>query len=375
MVTETENLDLLAEGVEALLRDVLTSNRSPSAWELVEEAERRLSPKVRLVIKDVLVKSRHDARLPRYFREYLGSLFAVNEQDGDDGISELDLVLAGGTAPRQGAQSGIDSLIRQSKIYRGSKAFQEMISFMARFRDYAPYNNMLVKLQNPSCSFYATERDWNHRFSRKLKEDARPMVILAPMHPVMMVYELDQTEGPALPAELDRFGKFDGEWDEIFLKRTVENAAERDRIRVDFKRLSSTNAGFATFARGDERYKMRIAIHEELDAPSRYGVLCHELAHIYLGHLGSDTDYWWPSRINLDRHTVEVEAESVAYLVTTRLSLQGASASYVSRHLLSGDIPESVSLDLIAKVASRIEDMARHKQPARQHDGRRRRKR
>jgi hypothetical protein len=41
--------------------------------------------------------------------------------------------------------------------------------FMARFRDYAPYNNMLVRLQNQTCSFYATERDWQGRFGRTLK--------------------------------------------------------------------------------------------------------------------------------------------------------------------------------------------------------------
>jgi len=40
---------------------------------------------------------------------------------------------------------------------------------------------MLVRLQNPTCGFYATERDWDDRFGRNLKEDARPMLILAPM--------------------------------------------------------------------------------------------------------------------------------------------------------------------------------------------------
>jgi hypothetical protein len=30
-----------------------------------------------------------------------------------------------------------------------------------------------------------------------------------------------------------------------------------------------------------------------LGEPSKYGTLCHELAHIYLGHLGADRDHWW----------------------------------------------------------------------------------
>jgi hypothetical protein len=170
---------------------------------------------------------------------------------------------------------------------------------------------------------------------------------------------LDQTEGPDLPEELSKFASFAGEWKDEYLERTLGNAAKRDKIRIDFKRLSSTNAGFATIARGDRESKMRIAIHEELDAPSRYGVVCHELAHIYLGHLGTDEDYWWPSRTNLSHKTVEIEAEAVAFLVTSRLGLQGTSASYVSRYLSEGAIPESVSLDLIAKAAGRIEEMAR----------------
>jgi hypothetical protein len=246
-----------------------------------------------------------------------------------------------------------------------------MIAFMGNFRDYAPYNNMLVRLQNPSCGFYATQSDWRKRFNRQLIEDARPMIILAPMHPVMLVYDTDQTSGGPLPDELQAFAHFDGEWNSEWLRRTLENAAVRDQIRVDFKRLSSTNAGFATLARGDSEFKMRIAIHDDLNGPSAYGVLCHELAHIYLGHLGTDQDFWWPSRTGLNKSTVEIEAESVAFIVSTRAGLRGSSAAYVSRYLKEGRIPEAVSLDLIAKVAGRIEEMGRRKLEPRRKRGER----
>ena len=55
---------------------------------------------------------------------------------------------------------------------------------------------------NVSDGFFATAADWRRRFDRELKDDARPMLILAPMHPVMVVYALDATEGAALPDEL-----------------------------------------------------------------------------------------------------------------------------------------------------------------------------
>ena|SRR5215472_5216933 len=103
---------------------------------------------------------------------------------------------------------------------------------------------------------------------------------------------------------------------------------------------------------------MRIAVHAPLDEMSQYSVLCHELAHIYLGHLGADRDHWWPSRTELDRRAIEIEAETTAFLVTARRGLTGSSAAYVSRYLDGGPLPPSVSLDQVAKVASRIQQMA-----------------
>jgi hypothetical protein len=102
----------------------------------------------------------------------------------------------------------------------------------------------------------------------------------------MLVYDFDQTDGPPLPKALLEFAEFEGSWNPTWLSNLIKNAAGH-RIRVDFKSLSSTNAGFATLAAGSGNWKMRIAIHKGLNGPSRFGVLCHELAHILLGHLGA----------------------------------------------------------------------------------------
>jgi hypothetical protein len=113
------------------------------------------------------------------------------------------------------------------------------------------------------------------------------------------VRDLDQTHGRDLPKELQQFSEFKGDWQDLWLDRLVENA-KGHRIRVDdFKTLSRTHSGFATLDRATGDWKMRIAVHEGLNGPSRFGVLCHELAHILLGHLGTDRDHWWPGRSNL----------------------------------------------------------------------------
>jgi hypothetical protein len=345
MTVESSAIDKIRD----VILNVLGLHSQPSAWELVAIVEERIGWKARWDIKAAIEQMISPPTPKSAWRAYLESL----AKSGD-----LESALKGLDAPRKEIVSSIDSLLRRSSVYQRSDQFREMITFMARFRDYAPYNNMLVRIQNPTCSFYATERDWRDRLGRNLKEDARPMLILAPMHPVMLVYALDETEGKDVPEELKAFGAYHGQWNSVWLERTVENASRRDRIYVDFKTLSSTNAGFATLARGSDKWKMRIAIHSQLDEPSRYGTLCHELAHIYLGHLGSDGDHWWPSRTDLDHRAVEIEAESTAFIVTSRLGLAGSSAAYVSRHLDGRPLPSSVSLDQVAKVASRIEQMS-----------------
>jgi hypothetical protein len=354
------NLDYIPHEADAVANYIvsqLVQYRNPSAWELVEEVEKLHGWRARWGIEPSLTQLAASDKVTRADRDYLVSL--LKSQDLGKALRN------DGERPGRAVRTGIDELLRTSKAYRNSEEFQQMVSFMGRFRDYAPYNNMLVRLQNPSCSFFATKWDWERRFKRTIKEDAHPMLILAPMHPVMLVYELDQTEGEPVPKELLEFAQFEGNWDPKYLDRLQESAAKRDHIRIEYNKLSSSNGGFATTGMARQDCKVRIVIHDGLDGASRFGVLCHELAHIYLGHLGGNRDGWWPGRCGLTHKTVEIEAETVAYLVTARLGLSGSSAAYVCRHLGNGPVPKSVSLDLIAKAAARIEDMARHSLPAR----------
>lgn len=306
----------LSREVDAFVRSVIGSASRPSPGELVAKLDKELGPKARWDLERIVRTIAGDPKVSRSDRDYLSSLLA------EGGLAKS---LRGENISEPKKVSTIDELFKQSRLYRDSAQFNDLVKFMGRFRDYAPYNNMLVKVQNPSCSFYARAEDWRDRFRRSLKEDARPMLILAPMHPVMLVYDLDQTEGDDLPKELLEFSKFEGKWDPAWLANAVQNAAGH-RIRVDFKPLSTTNGGFATLAGGAGEWKMRIAIHDGLDGPSQFGVLCHELAHVLLGHLGTDWDQWWPGRMNLNRQTVEIEAEAVAHIVTSHLGLKGSSA-------------------------------------------------
>lgn len=362
-----EASDLPASPLELVKRTIVEAIDTPkqlSEWELVQLVEDRCGIKARWLIRRALEELTGEGQLPlfpqprttRLTREYITSLL-----DSED----LDHALRGVTAPGKEIESTIDTLVNGAHKYRQSKAFAEMLDFMANFRDYAPFNNMLVRLQDPTCSFFATASDWKRRFKRQLKDDARPMLILAPKHPVMVVYALDMTDGPPLPDELTRMSRFEGKWNTEWMWRTVENA-KRDKIAIEMKTLSSSNSGVAQMRYDDrEGRRFRIVIHGELDQPSQYGVLCHELAHIYLGHLGTNADGWWPARVNLPVKAVEFEAEAVAFIVTARIGLTGSSAGYLSRYFDGDVVPEGVSLDHIAKTAGLIERMAQQTLPPR----------
>ncbi len=343
------------KNIKGWILDRAYDRSQPSADELLALIEAEFGWEARWVFWQVIHDLKKDKIEPRYFADYLRTNLT------DDAIRGA---LAGGTELKKVFKSSLDELVRNSTRYRNSSAFQEMIQFTAKFRGYAPYNNLLVKLQNPSCCFFATRRDWQDRFNRELQDDARPMLILAPMHPVMLVYDIDQTEGGDDPQKLADFCMVKGDFEERWMENLLANA-ERDRILVQFKALSSTNGGFATTRLKDDRYKMRVVIHDGLDAASAFMVLCHELAHIHLGHLHADPDGWWPCRINLSHSTVEIEAEATAYIVAVQLGMRPVSEAYLSSHIVDGSIPPTVSVDLIAKKAGKLLEMAERKLPER----------
>ena len=347
--------------VRAAIEELLKKGQRPSAWELLDAVQRRAGSTARFCVEDVLCTLLEDGVGTVADREYIRDLLSTED---------LRRALHGDAPPRRDSESSIDALIHASKVYGESGKFQEAVRFMARFKNYSPFNNLLVWLQNPTCQFFATRMDWKQRFRRSPKEDARPMIILAPMHPVLLVYERDETLGAPIPEHISNSASVAGTWNSGWWRLCVENA-EKDAIRISVRPLPALRAAYVARVAGPGT-KMRIVVREGLGEAGRFFALCHELAHVYLGHLGSDEDGWWPSRTGIDRRSMEVEAEAAAYVAASRLGLEGTSAGYISTHLVEGRVPPGVSLDLIAKAAGRIEAMALRLMPKR--EGRRARR-
>jgi len=134
--------------------------------------------------------------------------------------------------------------------------------------------------------------------------------------------------------------------------------------------MGQLRGGFSAARAHDQKWKMRIGLREALDAAAAYAVLCHELAHIFLGHLGADKEGGWPYRLNLRQNVAEIEAESVSYIVCRRAGLRTHSAEYLANYVEDGDDLDSISIDLVSRAAGRIEEMGRRLLPPREASAR-----
>ena len=283
---------------------------------------------------------------------------------------------------RDDSKRALDELFNQTTQYRTSKAYHALLQFVARFRFYSPFNAMLVHMQMPGAVFVATPHRWLKEFGRTLKPDARPLVMLKPMGPVMFVFDVcdtDPTEySRPLPPDVEnpfsiRRGCFGNQ-----LEQVMENAI-RDGLRVTFAKSGSQSAGSIrlnpeagarsqNFTSGYDKNRQPIVepvpirydlvVSDSLAPEGRYATIVHELAHLYCGHLGSPNGKWWPNRQGLSRKLAEFEAESVAYLVCSRLGIENPSEKYLSSFVKTQDDVPRISLDCVLKATGLIESMS-----------------
>jgi hypothetical protein len=208
-------------------------HRQGSAGELIRDLEEQIGWPARHILAGVLAALRAQKDLPAAERKFLN--YTLNA----GAVSEA---LAGEGGPIAEHQSSLDELFVRSRQYRRSRKFAEAVDFISRFRDYSPFNNMLVFLQNPLATYFATASHWHKAFGRAIKDEARGLVILAPRTPVLMVYDIADTEGPPLPDKLQVFTQISGPFNPMLLERTLKNA-ERDCILIERKAMGGLARG------------------------------------------------------------------------------------------------------------------------------------
>lgn len=252
------------------------------------------------------------------------------------------------------ARAVIDQLISDTRLYTDAKAQRDLFDFVARFREYAPFNAMLMHIQKPGLTYAATARDWQRRFRRRVKKDARPLIILQPFGPVNFVFDIQDTEGDPVPEGVFKF-EATGDLPVWWLGR-ARKEMKRRHIDLDEIDVGDGSAGYIELV-ADRRAKKqaniyRVAVNRNHSAPSQFTTVAHELAHLFLGHLGPDPKRSVKDRTHRTHAQAEVEAESAAYLVAKRAGVTPRSDTYLERY--QGSFAD-IDLHTIMRATSEIE--------------------
>ena len=109
--------------------------------------------------------------------------------------------------------------------------------------------------------------------------------------------------------------------------------------------------------------KLEIYLREGTDERQHFSTLCHELAHIFLGHTGHKvlitenrkTRLNLPERTALSLKQEELEAETVNFLICKKLGLEAKSMEYLAGYIESEADWKNFSYELVIKVADRLE--------------------
>lgn len=274
---------------------------------------------------------------------------------------ESTIDLSGGAATARKSDLVMAELSAGVRGLTESGKWQAYLDTQSKFHSYSFGNALLIALQNPDATRVAGYRKWQD-LGRQVRKGERGMSILAPIvrtakdengikendrkyivgFTTASVFDVNQTDGEPLPeiAPLLTGMAAEGQF------QSLTDVASSFGFTVDKENLTEGMNGYCSPA------EKRIVIESRNDEVQQVKTLAHELGHALLHEEGNE----------LPRAQKEIEAESVAYIVSQSLGLD--SGEYSFGYLTSwgrGD-PEAVEKQLkdsgqrIQKAAHRIID-------------------
>jgi hypothetical protein len=257
----------------------------------------------------------------------------------------------------------LDQLLEDSRLYKRSKDCIELLDFISKMKNFAPFNAMLLQVQKPGLTYAASRKDWESRFSVIVNEDARPLLILVPFGPVSFVYDVLDVDISKLPSDIFSFPS-SGSMNEEVIK-LFESLITKKGIQLIWTDKGDSNAGSITLTQqsaSDKSYsKYKIKININHSRTTQFTTLIHELAHLFLGHIGPNQKLKIGGRRNLTHSQQEIEAESVAYLVCKRYGVSPKSQTYLSNFIKEDSDVTDIDFYSIMKAAGDVESFLKLK--------------
>ena len=277
-------------------------------------------------------------------------------------------------------KSQIDQLFNEVEAYRNSRDFLKILDFCVTFKQHAPFNAMLIKMQLPGCRYALTKMEWWERYHRALVDYPRPLFFLN-HSPVGALYDIADTQsvgdGGWRDADILEQVAHPFSADEHFDERLLHNLLYNlpyFGIELDTRMNAADSiAANISLAYGEGRlyytYRQQrtsvkcllpylIRLNKHLPPVAQFTSVCHELGHFFCHHLPPLDESWWKPR-RPDSKVMEFEAECATYLVCRRAGVNDTrSAEYLAHYTENnGKIPLNISVEIIMKAAAQIERM------------------
>lgn len=265
--------------------------------------------------------------------------------------------------------SPVDEVFEIGRSRRSLQDYLELLDFISRFPRYSPLNTFLLYTQNPSATLVATAATWGKVFNRRPAMGARPLIILAPMSPVVFVYDVAETEGDPIQGKNSKAVFQSGRWSNKVYEHTIANGVlhgiETREIPPNDRRSASVmplTGGIRETYRSLDISPMAsylILVDNTMRIENRYAALVHDLGRIFCGHLGIDDRAWWSDRREFSTASEAIEVESVTYLVCGRKGLKEAVKTGVPACEASNRELPRFSWNTILQVVGYIEEMGK----------------
>ena len=274
-----------------------------------------------------------------------------------------------------------------------SDKYEDYLRVMSKFYNYSYRNTLLIALQKPDATLVAGYEAWKKKFGRQVNKGEKAIKILAPapyktkkemevidqvtQRPVMLedgtvmteevevtipafrvanVFDISQTTGRPLPSLFDN------------IEGDVRNF---ERFFEAVKSVSPVPVGFEPMADKDGFYhqvEKRIALRDGMSERQTMAAIIHEISHATLHALDMEHLQESLKERGKDQRTMEVEAESIAYVVCQHYGIETGENSfgYIAMWSKNKTLPElqaslkvirDTSSDLIGRIDEKVAEL------------------
>ena len=283
---------------------------------------------------------------PYDFRSKPGS-----KPEGEGSLQADEIVLAAGSLAvadfiQNKDMAGLSRHLKEGiKEFLDSDKYKDYLTKMSQLNNYSNRNLRLILAQNPEARQVASFKQWKENFGRYVKKGEKALRIFKPMtkikkdennQPILdkngkpetvtffglvPVFDVSQTEGKEMPKAPEVKEQLT-DLDYANLYRALMAIAKENDVSVRFEEMENSRRGY--YSVPENQIVLR---SNEMNKAQIIKTFLHEMAHAELHHADN------PQKEKLTRSTAELQAESVAYVVS---SYYGIDTSDYSFAYLSG---------------------------------------